>query len=231
LSSLVAAAKAGRGQVLVLRGEAGIGKSTLLDFLLERATGCRVGRATGVEWEMELAFAGLHQLCSPYLDRLKKLPAPQREALGTAFGLRPGGAPDRFLVGLAVLTLLSDVAEERPLICIVDDAQWLDPASTQTLEFVARRLVAEPVAMVFAERESDGEPTLTGFPELIVPGLSAGDAATLLQSATTGALDPRVRDRILAECHGNRSLCTNCREDSRRPNRPSWATRSLSPRP
>src|ERR671916_450307 len=159
LSSVVAAAKAGRSQVLVLRGEAGIGKTALLEFLLERAAGCRVGRAAGVESEMELAFAGLHQLCSPYLDRLENLPAPQREALCTAFGLRTGTAPDRFLLGLAVLTLLSEVAEERPLVCLVDDAQWLDQASAQTLEFVARRLAAEPVAMVFAVRESEGEPS------------------------------------------------------------------------
>src|SRR5918998_1397113 len=162
LSSLVAAAEAGRSQVLVLRGEEGIGKTALLDFLIGRATGCRVGRAAGVESETELAFAGLHQLCSPHLAQLDELPAPQREALGTAFGLRTGSPPDRFLVGLAVLTLLSAVAEERPLVCIVDDAQWLDRASLQALEFVARRLAAEPVALVFAVRTSDREPTLAG---------------------------------------------------------------------
>src|SRR3712207_3020615 len=139
LSALVAAAKAGRSQVLVLRGEPGIGKTALLDVLLDRAAGCSVGRAAGVESEMELAFAGLQQLCSPHLDRLTKLPDPQQEALGTAFGLRPGGPPDRFLVGLAVLALLAEVAEERPLVCAVDDAQWLDQASAQALGFVARR--------------------------------------------------------------------------------------------
>ena len=203
LSTLVAAAKAGRSQVLVLRGEAGIGKTALLDVLLERAAGCRVARAAGVESEMELAFAGLHQLCSPHLDRLGKLPDPQQEALGTAFGLRPGSTPDRFLVGLAVLALLSEVAEERPLVCVVDDAQWLDRASAQALEFVARRLVHERVAMVFAVRASDEDPELSGFPELVVRGLGAGDAAALLESAVTGVLDPRVRDRILAESHGN----------------------------
>ena len=203
LSALVAAAKAGRSQVLVLRGEPGIGKTALLDVLLDRAAGCSVGRAAGVESEMELAFAGLHQLCSPHLDRLTKLPEPQQEALGTAFGLRPGGPPDRFLVGLAALTLLSQVAEERPLVCAVDDAQWLDRASAQALEFVARRLVHERVAMVFAVRESDEEPTLTGFPHLVVRGLGTGDATALLESAGNGALDPRVRDRILAESHGN----------------------------
>ncbi|MGY1616556.1 ATP-binding protein [Geodermatophilus sp. SYSU D00691] len=203
LSGLVAAAKAGRSQVLVLRGEAGIGKTALLDFLLERAAGCRVARASGVESEMELAFAGLHQLCSPYLHRLEALPVPQRAALCTAFGLQPGAPPDRFLVGLAVLTLLSEVAEERPLVCVVDDAQWLDQASAQTLEFVARRLHAEPVAVVFAVRGTDDDPRLAGLPELVVRGLGSSDAAALLDSAVTGTLDPRVRDRILAECHGN----------------------------
>ncbi|MGZ4602439.1 MAG: helix-turn-helix transcriptional regulator [Kineosporiaceae bacterium] len=203
LSSLVAAAKAGRSQVLMLRGEAGIGKTALLDFLLERAAGCRVARAAGVESEMELAFAGLHQLCGPYLDRLEKLPSPQGQALATTFGLRPGHSPDHLLVGLAVLTLLSEVAEERPLVCVVDDAQWLDDASVQTMEFVARRLAAEPVAMVFAARQSDEEPALAGLPELAVRGLGNRDAAALLDSAMAGPLDPRVRDRILAESQGN----------------------------
>jgi DNA-binding CsgD family transcriptional regulator len=203
LSTLVAAAKAGRSQVLVLRGETGIGKTALLDVVLERAAGCQVARAAGVESEMELAFAGLHQLCSPHLDRLAKLPDPQHEALGTAFGLRPGSTPDRFLVGVAVLALLSEVAEERPLVCVVDDAQWLDRASAQALEFVARRLVHERVAMVFAVRASDDEPRLSGLPDLVVRGLGTGDAAALLESSVTGVLDPRVRDRILAESHGN----------------------------
>jgi DNA-binding CsgD family transcriptional regulator len=203
LSGLVAAAKAGRSQVLVLRGETGIGKTALLDVLLERATGCRVARAAGVESEMELAFAGLHQLCSPHLDRLNKLPDPQQEALGTAFGLRPGSTPDRFLVGLAVLALLAEVAEERPLVCVVDDAQWLDRASAQALGFVARRLTHERVAMVLALRASDEGSWLSGLPELVVRGLGTGDAAALLESSVTGVLDPRVRDRILAESHGN----------------------------
>jgi DNA-binding CsgD family transcriptional regulator len=203
LSGIVAAAKAGRSQALVLCGEAGIGKTALLDFVLERAAGCRVARAAGVESEVELAFAGLHQLCSPFLDRLPRLPAPQEEALGRALGQRPGSAPDRLLVGLAVLTLLAEIAEERPLVCLVDDAQWLDRASAQTLQFVARRLAAEPVAMVFAVRDSEDEPALTGIPELRLRGLSTFDAATLLQSRVTGMLDPRVRDRILAESRGN----------------------------
>jgi DNA-binding CsgD family transcriptional regulator len=203
LSSLVAAAKAGRSQVLVLRGEVGIGKTALLEFVLDRATGCRVGTAAGVESEMELAYAGVHQLCSPYLERLDQLPAPQRDALGTAFGLRSGNPPDRFLVGLAVLTLLSSVAEELPLVCVVDDAQWLDHASTQTMEFVGRRLRAEPVAMVFAIRESDEEPALAGLPELGVRGLSRRDAEELLDASVPGMLDEGVRDRILAESRGN----------------------------
>ncbi|MGY1666442.1 helix-turn-helix transcriptional regulator [Geodermatophilus sp. SYSU D00696] len=203
LSGLVAATKAGRSQVLVLRGEAGIGKTALLDFLLQRSAGCQVARAAGVESEVELVFAGLHQLCGPHLDRLAALPAPQQQALGTAFGLRAGTAPDRFLVGLAVLTLLSEVAEERPLLCIVDDAQWLDQASAQVLEFVARRLAAEPVALVFAVRPSDREPVLAGLPELVVRGLDNTDARALVDSAVTGTLDPRVRDRIVAEARGN----------------------------
>ena len=203
LSGLVASAQSGRSQVLVLRGEAGIGKTALLEFLVNRAEGCRVGRAAGVESELELAYAGLHQLCCPYLDRIGTLPVPQREALGTVFGLQPGVAPDRFLLGLAVLTLLSEVAEEQPLICVVDDAQWLDQASAQSLEFVARRLAAEPVGLVFAVRETDEEPKLAGLPELRVRGLAIGDAAALLESAVPGTLDSRVRDRILAESQGN----------------------------
>jgi DNA-binding CsgD family transcriptional regulator len=203
LTGLVAAVKAGRSRTVVLRGEAGIGKSALLEFLIDHTTGCRVGRAAGVESEMELAYAGLHQLCGPYLARLDRLPSPQRDALGTAFGLRAGTAPDRFLVGLAVLTLLSEVAEELPLVCVVDDAQWLDRASRQTLEFVARRLRVEPVAMVFAVRESDEEPLLTGLPELVVHGLGSRDAGGLLDASVPGVLDPGVRDRILAESRGN----------------------------
>ncbi|PRY49027.1 regulatory LuxR family protein [Geodermatophilus tzadiensis] len=203
LSSLVAAAKAGRSQVLVLRGEAGIGKTALLEVVLERAVGCHVARASGVESEMELAFASLHQLCSAFLDRLDGLPAPQRDALGTAFGLRSGSGPDRFLIGLAVLTLFADLAEDRPLVCVVDDAQWLDQASAQVLEFVSRRLAAERVALVFAVRDPDGDGRLAGLPDLQVAGLGPHDAAALLQSALTGPLDPRVRERILAESHGN----------------------------
>src|SRR3954452_15622665 len=203
LTGLLTAAKAGRSQVLVLRGEAGIGKTALLEFLGDRATGCELATAAGVESEMELAFAGLHQLCSRYLDRLDRLPAPQCDALATAFGLRSGTAPDRFLVGLAVLTLLSDVADDRPLVCLVDDAQWLDQASAQTLHFVARRLTAEPVAMVFAARGSGSWNELAGLPALHVRGLPPADAGALLRSVVPGALDPLLRSCIVAECQGN----------------------------
>ena len=154
LDRLLDAVRAGDGRALVVRGEPGVGKTALLDYLAEQASGCRVARAAGVESEMELAYAGLHQLCAPMLDRLERLPGPQREALGTAFGLSSGPAPDRFLVGLASLSLLADVAEEHPLVCLVEDEQWLDHASAQVLAFVARRLVAESVGLVFAARDA-----------------------------------------------------------------------------
>ena len=195
--------RAGQSQVLILRGEAGTGKTALLEYLLERASGYRVARAVGVESEMELAFAGLHQLCAPFLDRLERLPGPQRDALCTAFSLQDGDTPDRFAVGLAVLSLLSEVAGERPLVCVVDDAHWLDRASAQALAFVARHLAAESVAIVFAVREPGGEQDLTGLPELVVRGLADGDARALLTSVVTGPLDERVRDRIVAETRGN----------------------------
>jgi DNA-binding CsgD family transcriptional regulator len=189
--------------VLVLRGEAGIGKTALLEFLVETAAGFRVSRAAGVESELELAYAGLHQLCGPYLDRIQRLPPPQGDALSKALGLATGQPPDRFLVGLATLTLLCDVAETKPLLCVIDDAQWLDQASAQALEFVARRLGAEPVGMVFAVRTTDQQPKLAGLPEQVLRGLSFDEAAALLTSVVAGTLDPRVRDRILAEAHGN----------------------------
>jgi DNA-binding CsgD family transcriptional regulator len=203
LSGLLATARSGHSQVVVLRGEAGIGKTALLEFLRDRAAGCGIATAAGVESEMELVFAGLHQLCSPYLDRLDRLPGPQSDALATAFGLRSDTAPDRFFVGLAVLTLLSVVAEERPLVCLVDDAQWLDQASAETLQFVARRLAAEPVAMLFASRASGHRNELAGLPVLDVAGLPPADAGALLGSVVSGAVDPLVRNRIVAECQGN----------------------------
>jgi predicted ATPase len=152
LDRVIEAVRAGESRSLVVRGEAGVGKTALLDYVVEHASGCRVARVAGVQSEMELAFAGSHQLLAPMLDRLDRLPGPQRDAVRTAFGLSPGPPPDRFLVGLAVLSLLSDVAEEHPLICLVDDQQWLDHASAQVLAFVARRLVAESVGFVFAAR-------------------------------------------------------------------------------
>jgi DNA-binding CsgD family transcriptional regulator len=201
LDDLVEGVRAGRSEVLVVRGEPGVGKSALLEYLVEQASGCRVARAAGVESEMELAFAGLHQVCAPLLDRLERLPGPQRDALRTAFGLSAGNAPDRLFVGLAVLGLLAEAAEEQPLLCVVDDAQWLDQATAQALGFVARRLMAESVALVFAAPESAGE--LAGLPELVVEGLSESDARALLDSELRGPLDERVRDRIVAETHGN----------------------------
>ena len=200
LIGLLDAARAGRSGVLVMRGEPGIGKTALLDWAVESAAGLRVARVAGVESEMELAFAALQQLCAPMLDKLAGLPDPQREALGVAFGLDTGEAPDRFLVGLAVLSLLSAAAEQQPLLCVVDDAHWLDRASAQVLAFVARRL-AEPVALVFATREEGGEHR--GLPQLLVGGLGEGDAQELLGSAIKGPLDEQVRDRIVAETRGN----------------------------
>lgn len=201
LQELLAAASAGTGQALVLRGEAGIGKTALLEYLAAQASGFRVIGTVGVESDMELAYAGLQQLCAPLMDCAGELPEPQREALRIAFGLSSGPAPDRFLVGLAVLGLLAAAAGQRPVLCLVDDAQWLDQVSAQTLGFVARRLAAEPVALVFALREPvDG---LTGMPRLVLRGLGGADARDLLASAVTGRIDAQVRDRIVAETHGN----------------------------
>jgi DNA-binding CsgD family transcriptional regulator len=201
LDRLLDAVRGGAGQALAVRGEPGVGKTALLDYLAEHASGCRVMRVAGVQSEIELAFAGLHQLLTPMLDRLQRLPAPQRAALKIAFGLGPGSAPDRFLVGLATLGLLAEVAEEHPLVCLVDDAQWLDQASAQVLGFVARRLAADPVGLVFAARVLGDE--LAGLPELVVEGLQEADARALLDSVLTGPLDPRVHDRMLAEAGGN----------------------------
>lgn len=201
LERVVASIVAGGSQALVLRGDAGVGKTALLGHLVARASQCRVVRAIGIESEMELPFAGLHQLCAPMLDRLEHLPDPQRNALATAFGLRPGDAPDRLFVGLATLTLLSEVAAERPLLCVIDDAQWLDHASAQALGFVARRLHAEAVALVFAERASSGE--LAGLAELAILGLADDDARALLDAVVTGRLDEQIRDLVVAETRGN----------------------------
>ena len=201
LADLVAAVRAGESRVLVMRGEPGVGKTALLDELAGQAGGCRVMRAAGMQSEIELAFAGLHQLLAPMLDHLDQLPGPQRDALRTAFGLSAGPPPDLFLVGLAVLGLLSEAAVERPLVCVVDDQQWLDRASAQALGFAARRLAADPVGLVFAARAPGEE--LAGLPELTVGGLPEVDARALLDLALTGPLDTRVRDQVVAEAGGN----------------------------
>jgi len=201
LDRLIDAARAGQSRALVLSGEAGVGKSALLDYVAGHAPGCRVVRAAGVQSEMELAFAGLQQLCKPLLDHLDRLPGPQRAALQTAFGLSAGPAPDRFLVGLAVLGLLSDAAGDRPLIGLVDDEQWLDDASAQALGFAARRLDAESVGLVFAARQPSDH--VAGLPVLVIEGLREDDARALLDSVLAGPLDARVRDRIVAETRGN----------------------------
>jgi DNA-binding CsgD family transcriptional regulator len=201
LGGLLDGVRGGRSAALVLRGEAGVGKTALLDHAVASAADLRVMRAAGVAPEMALAFAGLHQLCGPVLDRLARLHGPQRAALETAFGLQAGPAPDRFLVGLAVLSLLSEVAGERPLLCVVDDAQWLDQASAQALAFAARRLATESVLVLFAGREPGAE--LRGLPELAIQGLAAADARELLDSAAWEPMDDRVRDQIVAETRGN----------------------------
>src|SRR5882757_2614018 len=203
LDGLLEAVRTGESGALVVRGEPGAGKSALLDYVAERASGCRVARTAGVQSEMELAFSGLNQLCVPMLDRLDGLPEPQRDALRTAFGLAAGAAPDRFLVGLAVLSLLSDVAGAEPLVCLVEDAQWLDQVSAQILAFVARRLVAESVVVIFAVREPSDDESFTGLPELPVEGLGDDDGRSLLASVIRWPLDEQVRDRIVAETHGN----------------------------
>jgi DNA-binding CsgD family transcriptional regulator len=203
LDRCVASARAGQGNALVLRGEPGVGKSALLDYLVERSSGCRVERLAGVDSEMELAFAGLHQLCAPMLDHLKTLPDPQRDALETALGLSSGPPPSRFLVGLAVLTLLADVGDEQPLVCAIDDVQWLDRVSSESLLFAARRLLAEHVALVFAVREPSEHLDLSGLSELAVGPLSDADSRALLDSVMPGPMDEQVRDRIVAETRGN----------------------------
>src|SRR4051812_17816225 len=201
LDELVAAIRRGESRSLVLRGEAGIGKTALLDYLMASASDLTVVRAVGVESDMELGFASLQQLCAPLLDRLPDLPDPQRRAVEIVFGLSAGPAPDRFFVGLAVLGLFAAAAERRPLLCVVDDAQWLDQASALTLAFVARRLLAEPVAIIFAAREPGEE--LQHVSELEVFGVHNSDARALLSSAVRFKLDERVRDRIIAETRGN----------------------------
>ena len=201
LGALMDAVREGESRVLVVRGEPGVGKTTLLEHVAGQELRCQVARAAGVQSETELAFAGLHQLCAPMLGRAERLPLPQQDALRTAFGLVAGPPPDRFIVGLAALNLLSEVAGERPLICLIDDEQWLDQASAQALGFAARRLGADPVGLVFATRLPGAE--LAGLPELRVEGLPEEDARALLDSALAGPLDEQVRDLIVAETRGN----------------------------
>jgi len=201
LGRVLAVARGGRSAVLVVRGEAGVGKTALLDDALAAAAGMGVARVAGVESEMELAYAALQQLCAPMLEGLERLPEPQRDALGVVFGLRAGEAPDRFLVGLAALGLLAEAAQKRPLLCVIDDAQWLDQASAQALGVVARRLLAEPVALVVAAREPAQE--FLGLPELAVGGLGESDARDLLASVIGRPLDEQVRARFIAETGGN----------------------------
>jgi DNA-binding CsgD family transcriptional regulator len=195
--------RSGQSGALVLRGDAGVGKSALLEYASTRAAGIRVARAGGVESEMEFAFAGLHQLCGPYLDRLALLPPPQRDAVETAFGLSSGIPPDRLFLGLAVLGLFSQVGAEEPLLCVVDDSQWLDQSSAEVLAFVARRIRADPVALLFATRPSTAADVLSGLPELGLEGLRGSDALELLREVVRGPLDERVAERIVAETDGN----------------------------
>ena len=203
LDQLISQARAGLSGSLIVRGEAGIGKTALLDYTATHAAGCRITRSVGVESEMELAFAGLHLLCAPLIERLELLPGPQRDALGTAFGLSLGDSPDRFLVGLAVLSLLAAAAEKEPVVCLIDDAQWLDRASAQVLGFVARRLVAESVVIIFATRQPAELVELAGLPELTVEPLDQSDAMAVLAAAIPGKMDERVQGRILREAGGN----------------------------
>src|SRR5215470_7301040 len=201
LGQLLETARGGRSAVLVVRGEAGVGKTALLEDALAAAAGMRIARVAGVESEMELAYAALQQLCAPMLEGLERLPDPQRDALGVVFGLRAGEAPDRFLVGLAALSLLAEAAQKQPLLCVIDDAQWLDQASAQALGVVARRLLADRVALVVAAREPGGE--FAGLPELAVGGLDEKHARELLASVITRPVDEQVRERFLAETGGN----------------------------
>jgi DNA-binding CsgD family transcriptional regulator len=203
LDRLLDALRSGQSGVLVLRGEAGVGKSALLEYVSTRAAGVRVARAVGVESEMEFAFAGLHQLCAPFLERLDVLPPPQRDAVETAFGLSSGIPPDRLFLGLAVLGLFSQVGAEEPLLCVVDDSQWLDQSSAEVLAFVSRRLRADPVALLFAARPSTAGDVLSGLPELRLEGLRGAEALELLREVVRGPLDERVADRIVAETAGN----------------------------
>jgi hypothetical protein len=229
LDALLEGARQRRSGVLVVRGEAGIGKTALLEYAMTSASDLRVLRAVGVESEMELAYAALHQLLVPMLEGLERLLGRQRDALAVAFGLREGQAPDRFQVGLAVLSLLSEAAEERLVLCVIDDAQWLDRASARALAFVARRLLAEGVVMLFAAREPGEE--FAGLPGLVVEGLADADASELLHTAVPRPLDGRVVGQLVAETGGTRWRCWSsrggCRQPSWRPVSACWVRRRL----
>jgi DNA-binding CsgD family transcriptional regulator len=203
LDAMLAQARDGRSAVVVIRGEAGIGKTALLRYAARQASGLRTTEVEGIQAEMELPFAGIHRLCSPMLGGVEALAEPQQHAIRVALGISSGDSPDRFLIAVAVLNLLSASAEERPLLCLVDDAQWLDAASVETLGFVARRLAAEPIAMIFVLREPIATRALDGLPQLWLGGLDEPDARALLSRAVAGRLDDRVRDRIIAETAGN----------------------------
>ena len=203
LDGILEEVRGGQSAALVLRGEAGIGKTALIDYCTSRATDCRVARVSGVESELELPFAALQQLSAPMLDGIGVLPDPQERALGVAFGLTSGTTPDLFVVGLATLSLLADIAAKRPLVCVVDDAQWLDKASSQVLGFVGRRLLAESVVLLFGVRETGDDRLFPALPSLTVEGLGEDDAHALLRATIAGRLDEHVRDRIVAETCGN----------------------------
>ena len=196
LDRLLDGVRGGRGGVLVVHGEAGVGKTALLDYAVEAARGFRTARTSGIEAEMELPFAAVQQLCSAFLELMDRLPQPQHEALGVAFGLITGPAPNPFLVGLAVLGVLAEAADEQPLVCVVDDAQWLDSASGRALAFVAHRLLAEKIALAFATRELGD--ALAGLTDLRVEPLGRRDARALLESVLPARLDERVLERIVA---------------------------------
>ena len=203
LDAMLVQARDGHSAVVVIRGEPGIGKTSLLRYAARQASGLRMAELDGVQAEMELPFAAIHRLCTPIFDGVDALPPPQQHALRVALGVSSGDAPDKFLVAVAVLNLLCATAEERPLLCLVDDAQWLDAASAQALGFVARRVLAEPMAMVFTLREPITTRALDGLPQLALEGLDEPDARALLSRAVPGRLDDRVRDRIIAETRGN----------------------------